>query len=220
MPIIAPSILNANFLRLEEEIKMLNRSEADWIHLDIMDGVFVPNLTFGFPIIKQIKSCSEKPLDVHLMITEPDRYIEEFKMSGADRLTVQHETCKHLDRTIEVIRQLGMQPAVALNPHTPVSLLKNILPKLSMVLIMTVNPGFGGQEFIGYSFQKIIELREMIDRSGVKVLIEVDGGINKDNIKSLTNVGVDVFVVGKTIFGADNPSQMIKDLKELKNLEG
>ncbi len=218
MPIIAPSILTANFLRLEDEIRMLNESEADWIHLDIMDGVFVPNISFGFPVIKQIKSLAKKPLDTHLMIANADRYLKEFKDAGVDRLTVHLEACTHLDRTISEISNLGMLPGVALNPHTPVDGLENILSKLSLVLIMTVNPGFGGQKFIGYSYDKVRKLKKMIDESGSKALIQVDGGVAKSNIKQLSDAGVDVFVVGNTIFSSKNPAGMISDLKALRNL--
>ncbi len=162
MPIIAPSILTANFLRLGEEIEMVNQSEADLIHLDIMDGNFVPNISFGFPVIRRIKTVARKPLDVHLMIADPDRYLDEFKEAGADNLTVHFETCPHLHRTVQRIRELGMTPTVVLNPHTPVSFLEDILPYLHMVLIMSVNPGFGGQEFIEYSYEKIRKLKRMI----------------------------------------------------------
>lgn len=219
MPILAPSILTANFLRLEDEINMLNSSKADWIHLDIMDGVFVPNITFGFPVIRQIKSLSKKPLDAHLMIINVDRYIREFKDAGADQLTVHFEACTHLDRTISEITDLGMKPGVALNPHTPPEGLKYLLPKLSVVLIMTVNPGFGGQKFIGYSYDKIRKLKQMIEDAGASTLIQVDGGIGKSNIKKLAEAGVDSFVVGNTIFSSPDPLSMISDLKELKNLD-
>ncbi len=211
--LIAPSILTANFLRLEEEIQMVNRSEADLLHLDIMDGVYVPNLTFGFPVIKQIKSVSEKPLDVHLMITDPDRYLEPFRDAGADWLTVHYETCTHLHRTIQNIRELGMKPSVCLNPHTDVSLLEPVLHDLHMVLVMTVNPGFGGQSFIEYSYQKIRKLKEMIRQSGSRTLIQVDGGVSEENIRSLIQAGVDVFVVGNTIFSSSDPLSVIRNLK-------
>jgi ribulose-phosphate 3-epimerase len=219
MPIIAPSILTANFLNLEHEIDMLNKSKADWIHLDIMDGVFVPNITFGFPVIKQIRSLSKKPLDAHLMIVNADRYLKDFKEAGVDRLTVHYEACIHLDRTISAISALGMKPGVALNPHTPVEGLEYILPKLSLVLIMTVNPGFGGQKFIDYSYDKVRKLRQMIKNTGSSALIQVDGGVSKSNLKDLTDAGVDAFVVGNTIFSAPDPTEMISDLKEMKNLD-
>jgi ribulose-phosphate 3-epimerase len=219
MPIIAPSILTANFLRLEDEIDMLNHSKADWIHLDIMDGVFVPNITFGFPVIKQIKSLSKKPLDAHLMIINADKYLKDFRDAGVDRLTVHLEACPHLDRTISEIINLGMKPAVAVNPHTSLAGLEYILPKLSMVLIMTVNPGFGGQKFIDYSYDKIRNLKHMIIESGSFTLIQVDGGVSKSNIKPLVDAGVDAFVVGNTIFSSSDPIEMISDLKEMENLD-
>ncbi len=218
MPIIAPSILTANFLRLEEELHMLNISKADWIHLDIMDGIYVPNISFGFSIIRQIKTLTKKPLDAHLMIIDADRYLKEFKDSGVDRLTVHLEACTHLDRTISEISNLGMKPGVALNPHTSLEGLQYILPKLSMVLIMTVNPGFGGQKFIDYSYEKVRKLKDMILDSGASTLIQVDGGVSKSNIKPLFDAGVDAFVVGNTIFSSSDPLVMIEDLKEMNNL--
>ena len=211
--LIAPSILTANFLQLEKEIEMVNASEADLLHLDIMDGVFVPNLTFGFPIIRQIKSVSKKPLDVHLMIVDPDRYLEAYRDAGADWLTVHYETCPHLHRTIQKIKELGMKAAVSLNPHTDVSLLKNVLTDLDMVLIMTVNPGFGGQKFIESSYDKIRALKKMIVAAGSQTLIQVDGGVGEHNIGDLISAGVDVFVVGNTIFSSDDPMQTIANLK-------
>lgn len=213
MPLISPSILTGNFLSLGKDIEMLNDSSCDWIHLDIMDGKYVPNLTFGFPVISQIKSVAKKPLDVHLMIVEPDRYLEKFKDAGADILTVHYEACLHLNRTINNIKELGMKAAVSLNPHTPVSVLEEILPELYMVLIMSVNPGFGAQKFIPSSFEKVDKLRKMIDSRGLDCLIEIDGGVSLDNIRSLTDAGVDVFVVGNTIFSAKDPQEMIRKLK-------
>lgn len=212
--LISPSVLTANFLHLEREIEMINSSEADLLHLDIMDGVFVPNLTFGFPIIKQIKSIAKKPLDVHLMVADPDRYLEAYRDAGADWLTVHYETCTHLHRTIQNITELGMKPAVSLNPHTDVSLLEPVLGDLHMVLIMTVNPGFGGQKFIPKSFDKIRKLKKMITDGQHKTLIQIDGGVTEENIGSLIEAGVDVFVVGNTIFSAENPQQMITHLKK------
>lgn len=211
--LIAPSILTADFLHLEKEIKMLNSSEADLLHLDIMDGVYVPNLTFGFPVIRQIKTVARKPLDVHLMIVDPDRYLEAYRDAGADWLTVHYETCPHLHRTIHRVRELGMKPAVSLNPHTDVGLLENVLPDLNMVLIMTVNPGFGGQKFIEQSYEKIRKLKKMITEAGADTLIQVDGGVTEENIGKLREVGVDVFVVGNTIFSAEDPKQIITNLK-------
>jgi len=194
---------------------MINRSEADWLHLDIMDGVFVPNISIGFPVIKAIKKVAAKPLDVHLMIIDPDRYLTRFSEAGANILTVQYEACTHLNRTVTEIRNLGMKAGVALNPHTPVSLLKNILPYIDMVLIMTVNPGFGGQLFIRESYNKISELRKMIDSGGYNVLIEVDGGIDTTNSARLIESGVNVLVAGSSIFGSADPETTIRRLKRL-----
>jgi ribulose-phosphate 3-epimerase len=212
---VSPSLLAADFGNLERDVKMVNRSQADWIHLDIMDGVFVPNISFGFPVIEHIKKVAEKPLDVHLMIVDPDRYLERFRDAGANILTVQYEACVHLHRTVTEISALGMKAGVALNPHSPVGLLKNILPYLDMVLIMTVNPGFGGQSFIGESYSKITELRSMIDICGKQILIEVDGGIDTGNAASLIKSGVDVLVAGSSVFGSDNPEDTILKLKNL-----
>lgn len=211
--LIFPSILTADFLHLADEIALVNGSEADLLHLDIMDGVFVPNLTFGFPVIRQIKSVSEKPLDVHLMIVNPDRYLEQYRDAGADWLTVHYETCPHLHRTIQKIGKLGMKPAVSINPHTEVSLLEPVLKDLNMVLVMTVNPGFGGQNFIEASYDKIRKLRKMISDAGADTLIQVDGGVTEKNIGELISAGVDVFVVGNTIFSAEDPLQVISNLK-------
>jgi len=212
--LIAPSILTADFLHLADEIDMVNKSKADLLHLDIMDGVFVPNLTFGFPLIRQIKKQAQKPLDVHLMIINPDRYLEEFKEAGADWLTVHYEACTHLHRTVTRIKELGMKAGVSLNPHTDVSLLRTILSELDLVLIMSVNPGFGGQKFIEGSYAKIRELKAMIKEQGAATLIEVDGGVGLGNIDKLREAGVDVFVVGNTIFAADDRPEMIRQLKE------
>ncbi len=211
--LISPSILTADFLHLERELEMINASEADLLHLDIMDGVFVPNLTFGFPVIRQIKSVAKKPLDVHLMIVDPDRYLKAYRDAGADWLTVHYETCTHLHRTIQKITELGMKPAVSVNPHTDVSLLEPILGDLNMVLIMTVNPGFGGQKFIQASYDKIRKLKQMITKGGYETLIQIDGGLTLENIDGLIDVGVDVFVVGNTIFAAENPTEVIQELK-------
>lgn len=211
--LISPSILTADFLHLEAEIEMVNQSEADLLHLDIMDGVFVPNLTFGFPVIRQIKNVAKKPLDVHLMIVDPDRYLEAYRDAGADWLTVHYETCTHLHRTIQRIAELGMKPAVSVNPHTDVSLLQPILGDLNMVLIMTVNPGFGGQEFIEGSWDKIRKLKKMITDAGYDTLIQIDGGVTEDNIGDLIRAGVDVFVVGNTIFSSEDPLKVTSNLK-------
>jgi ribulose-phosphate 3-epimerase len=213
--LISPSILTASFLDLRREVEMLNSSDADWIHLDIMDGVFVPNISFGFAIIKQIKSIARKPLDAHLMITDPDRYIDEFRHSGVDKLTVHYETNVHLHRTIQHIKSLGMDAGVAINPHTPVHVLETILPDLDMILNMTVNPGYGAQTFIDFSYKKIKDLKELINKTDSKALIQVDGGVDLTNIRSLVEAGVNVFVIGNTIFSAEDPSKMIHDLKYL-----
>jgi ribulose-phosphate 3-epimerase len=213
--LISSSILTADFGNLDKEIKMLNKSEADWIHCDIMDGVFVPNISFGFSIIKDIKKRSEKPLDVHLMIVDPDSYLTAFRDAGADILNVHYEACTHLHRTVSEIRNLGMKPAVTINPHTPVSLLKNILPYVDMVLIMTVNPGFGGQSFILESYRKIAELKNMIEEGAFNVLIEVDGGVDLKNAAALIQTGVDVLVAGNTVFSSRNPSDTISKLKHI-----
>jgi len=211
--LVSISILTADFGNLEKEIRMLNNSMTDWIHLDIMDGVYVPNISFGFPVIEKVKEIAEKPLDVHLMIVDPERYLSQFRDAGAAMLTVHYEACIHLQRTVTEIRTLGMRAGVALNPHTPVALLKNVLPYIDMVLIMTVNPGYGGQPFIMDSYNKIIELRKMIDRAGHSVMIEVDGGIDTQNAPKLVKSGVDVLVSGNTVFQSDDPAETIKKLK-------
>ena len=213
--LVSPSLLAADFGNLGKDIKMVNESSADWLHLDIMDGVFVPNISFGFPVLEYVKKLSEKPLDVHLMIIDPDRYLSRFRDAGASNLTVQYEACTHLQRTVAEIRNLGMKAGVALNPHTPVSLLKNTLPFIDMILIMTVNPGFGGQKFIMESYNKITELRDMIDRGGYNVLIEVDGGIDASNASKLILSGVNVLVAGNSVFSAARPSDYILRLKTL-----
>ena len=213
--LVSPSLLAADFGNLARDVSMVNESPADWNHLDIMDGVFVPNISFGFPVIEHVKKIARKPLDVHLMIMDPDRYLNRFHDAGADILTVQYEACIHLQRTVSEMHRLGMKAGVAVNPHTPVSLLKNTLPFIDMVLIMTVNPGFGGQSFIMESFNKIAELRKMIDEGGYKVLIEVDGGIDTSNSGKLIEAGVNVLVAGNTIFSSDDPMETIRRLKEL-----
>ena len=213
--LISPSILSADFCKLGKEIGMLNESKADWIHLDIMDGVFVPNISFGFPVVECIKKIAKKPLDVHLMIVDPDRYLSHFMDAGADILNIHYEACTHLNRTVSEIRKLGMKAAVTVNPHTPVSLLKNILPYIDMVLIMTVNPGYGGQTFIMESYKKIAELKNMIEAGAYNVLIEVDGGVDLKNAAGLIATGADVLVVGNTIFSSDDPKETIAKLKEI-----
>lgn len=215
MPIIAPSMLASNFMRLEQEIEMLNNSEADWIHLDVMDGRFVPNITFGMPVIAAMKKISKKPLDVHLMIVEPEKYFEAFAKAGADILTVHLEASVHLHRSLQVIKSLGMKAGVALNPHTPVALLIDIIADIDMVLIMSVNPGFGGQSFIDQSINKIRQLKRMITEAGSNTLIEVDGGVTLDNAHALMKCGADVLVAGNTVFAAANPADMISNLKSI-----
>jgi ribulose-phosphate 3-epimerase len=209
---IAVSILNCDFGELNREVEMVNNSSAEWFHLDIMDGVFVPNLSFGFPIIQAVRKKAAKPLDVHLMIATADRYIKEFKQAGADRLTVHYEACTHLHRTLQNIEQEGMRPGVSLNPHTPVSVLEDVIADLGLVLLMSVNPGFGGQAFIENTYAKVARLRELIEKKGSKALIQVDGGVDLTNIARLAQAGVDVFVVGSFIFRAENPIQTIKML--------
>jgi len=213
--LVSPSLLAANFGNLDTDVMMVNKSDADWIHLDIMDGLFVPNISFGFPVIKAVKRVAAKPLDVHLMIIDPDRYLNQFCEAGANNLTVQYEACIHLNRTVTEIRNLGMKAGVAINPHTPVLLLKNILPYIDMVLIMTVNPGFGGQIFIKESYNKITELRNMIDTGHYNVLIEVDGGIDTSNAIDLVEAGADVLVAGSSVFRSKDPAKTISRLKKL-----
>ncbi len=207
--IIASSILSADMSNLRSEIEMLNGSITDWVHFDIMDGVFVPNLSFGFPILKAVRKHTNKPLDVHLMMVQPERYLEQFCAAGADILTVQYEACTHLHRTLEQIKQLGMKAGVALNPHTPVSALEEVATTLDMVLIMSVNPGFGGQAFIENSYDKISRTRELLLRKKSRAIIEVDGGVTLTNALQIKAAGADVLVVGNTIFSAPNPQEVI-----------
>lgn len=214
-PIIAPSILSANFAYLAKDIEMINNSEAEWIHIDIMDGVFVPNISFGFPVLKFVAELSEKPLDVHLMIVNPEKFVNEVKALGAHVMNVHYEACPHIHRVIQQIREAGMEPAVTINPGTPVSLLKDIIRDVYMVLIMSVNPGFGGQKFIKHSVDKVKELRALIEETGSKALIEVDGGVNKETGALLVEAGADVLVAGSAIFSAPDPRRMIVDLKNL-----
>ncbi len=212
--LVAPSLLSANFSNLGKDIEMVNNSLADWFHLDIMDGVFVPNISFGFPVVKAIKKLAVKPLDVHLMIVEPDRYIQDFKEAGADILTVQYEACVHLHRTVHSIREAGMKAGIALNPHTPVSLLENIVRDVDLLLVMSVNPGFGGQKFIQNTYEKIARLKELLLRKNSQALIEVDGGVGLGNARQLINNGVDVLVAGNAIFSANDPAEIIRLLKK------
>jgi ribulose-phosphate 3-epimerase len=212
-PLVAPSLLSADFGNLQDDIEMINQSRADWFHLDIMDGVFVPNISFGFSVIKTIKTYARKPLDVHLMIVEPDRYIKTFAEAGADILTVHYEACTHLHRTLLTIREQGMKAGVSLNPHTPVHLLKDILYAADLVLIMSVNPGFGGQQFIEHSYEKIRTLAAMIRERQLNTRIEVDGGVTVENAPMLVEAGVDVLVAGNTVFSSDDPPATIRKLK-------
>ena len=213
--LIAPSILAADFANLQKEIEMVNQSEADWFHIDVMDGVFVPNISFGMPVISAIKKHAKKPMDVHLMIVDPDKFIKDFKKAGADILTVHYEVCNHLHRTVQTIKQEGMQAGVSLNPHTPVAVLEDIIADLDMVLIMSVNPGFGGQSFIENTYKKIKQLRELIKKTGSKALIEVDGGVSDQNIEKLVDTGANVLVAGSFVFKSKNPKETIKKLKRL-----
>ncbi|GGB99278.1 ribulose-phosphate 3-epimerase [Dyadobacter sediminis] len=210
---IAPSILAADFANLQRDIEMLNASEADYIHVDIMDGMFVPNISFGIPVCEAIHKHARKPLDVHLMIEQPDRYLEAFSKAGAWGLTVHYEACPHLHSTVQHIRQLGVQPGVAINPHTPVEALSEILPDLSLVLVMSVNPGFGGQKFIENTYKKVATLKALKEKFGYNFKIEVDGGVNLDNAASLIQNGADILVAGSFVFGSANPTATIADLK-------
>ncbi len=211
--LIAPSVLSANFGNLDKDIELINRSDADWFHLDIMDGVFVPNISFGFPIIKAIKKLSTKPLDVHLMIVNPDNYTLAFKEVGADILTVHLEACSHLHRSIQNIKNLGMKAGVAINPHTPIESLKDIISDIDLVCLMSVNPGFGGQKFIENTFEKVRNLKILIEQKKSNALIEIDGGVDLKNYKKLIESGANVLVAGNTVFNSENPTETIKLLK-------
>ena len=212
---IAPSILSADFGKLYEEIDMINQSEADWFHVDVMDGVFVPNISFGFPVMKPLQAKAQKTLDVHLMIVDPDRYTKAFADAGAHVLTVHVEACTHLHRTLTNIRNHGMKAGVATHPHTPVESIKDVLDLCDVVCLMSVNPGFGGQSFIENTYQKVRTLRAMITAAGTSTLIEIDGGVSLNNAKLLTDAGADVLVAGNTVFGSANPTQTIAELKQL-----
>jgi ribulose-phosphate 3-epimerase len=214
MAIVAPSLLASNFLKMEDECKMLNESEADWFHLDVMDGRFVPNISFGPMIIEFFRKATTKPCDVHLMILEPGDYAEQFKNAGADHLIVHVEACPHLHRNLQQIRSLGMKTGVAINPHTPVSELSDILQDTDIVCMMSVNPGFGGQKFIPYTLDKIKQLRKMIDERGLKTLIEIDGGVTVENAASIMAAGADVLVAGNTVFKSADPKKTIRQLKQ------
>ena len=213
--LIAPSILAADFANLQKDIEMINQSEADWFHLDVMDGVFVPNISFGMPVISAIKKHAKKPLDVHLMIVNPDKFIKNFKQVGADILTVHYEACPHLHRTIQAIKANGMKAGVSLNPHTPIAVLEDIIQDIDVVLIMSVNPGFGGQSFIENTYKKVIQLKDLIEKSGSKALIEIDGGVNLETGAKLLAAGADVLVAGSFVFKSKNPTETIKALKTL-----
>jgi ribulose-phosphate 3-epimerase len=213
--IISPSLLSCDFANMQRDVEMINESQADWFHLDVMDGVFVPNISFGFPIIEAVKKHAKKPLDVHIMIQNPDTYINSFNDLGVDILTVHYEACTHLHRTIQAIKQTGMKAGVALNPHTPVSILHDIISELDLVLIMSVNPGFGGQKFIPNAINKVSELREIAKHKNPKLIIEVDGGVNLETGKELVLAGADALVAGSFVFNSPNPLKTISDLKML-----
>jgi ribulose-phosphate 3-epimerase len=212
---LSPSLLAADFANLTKDIDMLNRSEADWLHLDVMDGVFVPNISFGFPVLQAVAKICKKPLDVHLMIVDPGKFTQQVKALGAYMMNVHYEACPHLHRTIQQIHDAGMKAGVTLNPHTPVSVLEDIIQDVDMVLLMTVNPGFGGQKFIEHSIQKVKKLKQLIQSTGSHALIQVDGGVNHDTAPRLVAAGVDVLVAGSYVFGAENPEERIKELKGL-----
>lgn len=216
--IIAPSVLAADFANLQRDIEMINNSQADWFHIDIMDGVFVPNISFGMPVLEAITKHAKKTIDVHLMIVDPDRYIKTFADLGANILTVHYEACTHLHRTLQAIKAEGMEAGVALNPHTNVSLLEDVIKDIDMVCLMSVNPGFGGQSFIENTYKKVKQLKEIIIRNGASTLIEIDGGVTSKNAVQLVEAGADVLVAGNFIFKAENPTQTIADLKKLTQI--
>lgn len=213
--LIAPSILSANFNHLAADIEMINQSQADWIHFDVMDGVFVPNISFGIPVIQHVSKIARKPLDVHLMIVEPDRFIIPFVEAGASILTVHYEVCQHLHRTISLIKEQGIMSSVCLNPHTPVGLLEEIITEIDMVLLMSVNPGFGGQKFIESTYEKIRKLKDIVEKKNPACLIEVDGGVNFETGRKLIESGADVLVTGSFVFNSENPTETIRNLKNL-----
>ena len=214
MPLISPSMLSADFLNLESEINMINESEADWFHLDVMDGRFVPNITFGMPIIAAMKKSAKKPFDVHLMIVEPEKYFEAFAKAGADLLSVHIEVSPHLHRNLQAIKALGMKAGVAVNPHTPVSMLSDVINDIDVVCLMSVNPGFGGQKFIEQTIQKIRQLKHLITDRGAQTMIEVDGGVTLENAHAIVKNGADILVAGNTVFSSPDPKETIKSLKE------
>ena len=215
MTMVSPSLLSADFANLQRDIEMLNQSECDWFHLDVMDGVFVPNISFGFPVMQAMARHAEKPLDVHLMIVQPEKFIPEVKALGARVMNVHYEACTHLHRVVQAIKAEGMLAGVTLNPHTPVSVLEEIAPDLDLVMLMSVNPGFGGQKFIASSVEKVHKLRALLDRTGSKALIEVDGGVNRDTGRLLVDAGADVLVAGSAVFNAPNPQAEIAALRRL-----
>jgi ribulose-phosphate 3-epimerase len=212
--IIAPSLLASDFANLQRDIEMVNQSEADWFHLDIMDGMFVPNISFGMPVVEAIAKHAKKPLDTHLMIMDPDRYIKAFAELGVDHLTVHYEVCPHLHRTLQAIKAEGMKAGVAINPHTSINLLEDTIQDIDIVIVMSVNPGFGGQSFIENTYQKVKDLKNLIQRKNANTLIEIDGGVNVANAKKLVEHGADVLVAGSFVFKSENPTETIKDLKE------
>ena len=213
--LVAPSILSADFGNLQRDVELINQSQADWFHIDIMDGVFVPNISFGFPVLKSIQKHAKKPLDVHLMIIEPDKYIQAFKDAGAEVLTVHYEACTHLHRTLQHIKSLNMKAGVAINPHTPISVLEDIIIETDLVCLMSVNPGFGGQKFIENTYTKILNLKKLIQSKHAHTLIEIDGGVDLNNYQKLIHSGADVLVAGNTVFSSTNPTQTISQLKKV-----
>jgi ribulose-phosphate 3-epimerase len=219
MPIISPSMLSCDFANIQRDVEMINSSKADWFHIDVMDGVFVPNISFGLPVLAAMSKHAKKPMDVHLMIMNPDQYVVEFKKAGANLLTVHYEACTHLHRTIQLIKANDMKAGVALNPHTPVSVLEDILPDLDLVLIMSVNPGFGGQSFIENAVEKVARLKAMITAKNLSTLIEVDGGVNLKTGEQLVSAGADALVAGSFVFGSGNPIDTIQQLKKLQSHE-